>query len=310
LWKCYEIKFNAKSPIHIGYGSKLGIINRTRYYVPGKTIWGAVTATLAREGMENYNPDIYEGVGYFVRKHMIFSYFYPLKDENVLYPNYTDNGFGFGKKDNENFLMSKEEFERDFITSYVSTAIDKSSKTAEESSLHEFELISPVKFIGYLFTDVKENKEYNKGETSISIGRLEKDEILLKIENKGIQLFDSIKNMQVGGERNYGFGQVELCEKKEINKPILYSSNMIVNLDDLSIENDDYLALAHVNTKNLNLNGIKGDLEPLVEREWNSKGAGQNVSDPKICLTPGTKFSSESKIKIECYGLWNNKITK
>ena len=260
--------------------------------------------------MENYNPNIYKNVGDFVKKHMIFSYFYPLKDENVLYPNYTDNGFGFGKKNNENFLMSKEEFERDFITSYVSTAIDKSSKTAEENSLHEFELISPVKFIGYLFTDVKENENYNGEETSIFINKLKKDSIALKIENEKIQLFDSISNIQVGGERNYGFGWLELCEKKEINKPTLYNPNMIVNLTDLSLENDIHIALAHVNTENLNLTDIRGDLEPLVGREWNSGGAGQKVSDAKICLTPGTKFNSKSKIKIGCYGLWNNRIPK
>jgi hypothetical protein len=310
LWKCYELKFKAKSPIHIGYGSKLGIINRTRYYIPGKTIWGAVTAILAREGMEDYKPNIYKNVGNFVKKHMIFSYFYPLKDENVLYPNYTDNGFGFGKKNNESFLMSKEEFERDFITSYVSTAIDKSSKTAEEGSLHEFELIKDKSngketiFAGYLFA--KEGAISN-GNYSV---KFSENGPFIETKDQNFPLFDAIRNVQVGGERNYGFGWFELCEKKEINKPNLYNSNMIVNLTDLSLEDDIHIALAHVNTKNLNLTDIRGDLEPLVGREWNSGGAGQKVSDAKICLTPGTKFNSESKIKIGCYGLWNNRIPK
>ncbi|MEN4006627.1 MAG: RAMP superfamily CRISPR-associated protein [Methanobacteriaceae archaeon] len=129
MWKCYELKFKAKSPIHIGYGSRLGIINRTRYYIPGKTIWGAVTAILARKLMDNYNKELYEIVGDLVKENLIFSYFYPSREETVFYPNYTTEGFGFGSKDYEKFVLAKEEFEKEFITSYISTALEKSSKT-------------------------------------------------------------------------------------------------------------------------------------------------------------------------------------
>lgn len=302
LWKCYELEFKVKSPIHIGYGSKLGIINRTRYYIPGKTIWGAVTATLAREAMKGYEPKLYKYVGDFVRKHMIFSYLYPLKDESVLYPNYTDNGFGFGK-DNENF-MSKEEFERDFVNSYISTAIDISSKTAEENSLHELELISPDKLLGYLFVDLKENKDYN-----ISFVEVGEKEITLRINNNPIKVFDSIETIQVGGERNYGYGQLELQKEniKEKNNPVnLYKSDISVDLNDLALKTPN-LALAHVDIKNLNFENFKGDIEPLIGREWDkssSKGAGQDISDPKICLSPGSKLSSKYGIKIRYYGIW------
>lgn len=302
MWKCYELKFKVKSPIHIGYGSKLGIINRTRYYIPGKTIWGAVTATLAREAMEGYEPKLYEDVGDFVKKHMIFSYFYPLKDKSVLYPNYTDNGFGFG---NNKDFVSKEEFERDFVSSYISTAIDKCSKTAEETSLHEFELISPDGLLGYLFVDLKENKDYN-----ISFVEIGEKEINLKINNNLVKVFDSIETIQVGGERNYGFGQLELQKKKirEKNNPVnLYESDVSVDLNDLTLETTN-LALAHVDIKNLNFENFKGDIEPLVGREWDksssSKGVGQCISDPKICSSPGSKFSSKNEIKIRYYGVW------
>lgn len=305
MWKCYKIKFKTKSPVHIGYGSKLGIINRTRYYIPGKTIWGAVTAILARKMMNNYDANIYRTVGDLVKKNLIFSYFYPTKEETVLYPNYTKDGVGFGSENNEKFVLTKEKFEKEFITSYVSTALDKVSKTAEDGSLHEFELIKNKSngketiFTGYLFA-----KEGNIGNYSVT---LSEDSPFIETKDQNFPLFNAIKNIQVGGERNYGFGRLKLCEKKEINNSNLYNSNMIVNLNDLSVENDGYMALAHVNTENLNLTDIKGDLEPLVGREWGSKGAGQNITNPKICLTPGTKFKS-TKVKIGHFGIWNNRI--
>jgi hypothetical protein len=302
LWKCYELEFKVKTPIHIGYGSKLGIINRTRYYIPGKTMWGAVTATLAREAMEGYEPKLYEDVGEFVREHMIFSYFYPLKDESVLYPNYTDNGFGFGE--NNEYFISKEEFERDFVTSYISTAVDKSSKTAEESSLHEFELILPDNLLGYLFVDLDKNEDYD-----VSFAEIGEKKITLRINNNPIKVFDSIESIQIGGERNYGFGQLELQKKKirEKNNPVnLYDSEVSVDLNNLTSETTN-IALAHVDIKNLNFENFRGDIEPIVGREWDkssNKGAGQCISDPKICLSPGSKFSSKYGVKIGCYGIW------
>ncbi len=278
----------------------MGIVNRTRYYIPGKTIWGAITAILGRKMMKEYNPkiyedvgNIYEDVGNFIMEHMIFSYFYPSNDKGeVLYPKYTKNGLFFGKNN-----LKEEEFEKEFITSYVSTGIDKTSKTAEEGSLHEFELLSPSEFIGYLFMDLEAIN--NK----ISINDNEKIEIQIE------EFFDAIKKIQVGGERNYGFGWLELKDVDEIkNKVNLYDSGISVSLNEdyPSIEkNDEYLALTHVNIEELDLKDVRGDLEPLVGREWNKKGAGQKISNPKICLTPGTKFKSKSPIKIGYFGIWS-----
>jgi len=303
LWKCYEMKFKAKSPIHIGYGSKLGIINRTRYYIPGKTIWGAVTAILARKLMNNYDKELYGIVGDLVKENLIFSYFYPSREETVFYPNYTTEGFGFGSKENGKIVLTKEKFEEEFITSYISTALKKSSKTAEDSSLHEFELIKDKSngketiFTGCLFV-----KEGNIGDYSVNFSE---DKPFIETKDQSFSLFDTIKNIQTGGERNYGFGWLELQDPKiKLDHVNLYSSDISVDLKDLSLNSNEFSALAHVE-KNSNIKNIKGDLEPLVGREWNKRGAGQNINNAKICLTPGSKFKS-MKIKIGHFGIWNN----
>jgi hypothetical protein len=164
----------------------------------------------------------------------------------------------------------------------------------QEGSLHEFELIKDKNgketiFTGYLFA-----KEGNIGDYSVT---LSEDNPFIETNDQNFSLFGAIKNIQVGGERNYGFGWLELLPEdiKQRNKNI-YGSGISIDLsNNLTLNTDDYLALAHVERGNSNLTDIRGDLEPLVGREWNSKGAGQKVSDAKICLTPGTKFNSESK---------------
>ncbi|MFN3528071.1 MAG: RAMP superfamily CRISPR-associated protein [Candidatus Altarchaeaceae archaeon] len=293
-WKCYELKFVAISPIHIGY-RKLGIINQTRCYIPGKTIWGAVSAVLARKAMDKYDEKIYTDIGNFVKEYLKFSYFYLTYNGEVLYPKY-ENGLSFGN-------LTKEEFENKFISSYVSTAVEPSTKTAEDGSLHEFEYIKQgTEFSGYLFAN--DRKDIGVKNTSIFINCLYND-INLTDE---IKLSEIIKEIQVGGERSYGFGWLKLnkFEKcKNDSSCNLYNSGITVNLEDLTIKSEDeFTALSHVDIKDLNFESVQGDIEPFGGREWSKKGAGHKIANPKICLIPGTKFKTHDKIKIGEYGIW------
>lgn len=305
-WKCYELRFKAKSGIHIGY-RKLGIINQTRYFIPGKTMWGAVTAILSRRFMKNYNAKIYEKIGEFVKNHLKFSYFYLVNCGKVLYPKYDEKGLLFGDS------TTKEEFENEFIYSYVSTAVDPASKTAEDGSLHEFEYIKPnVEFCGYLFANDGNGIRFGDNTFLINASN---DDVKL---TQDISLFNIIEKIQVGGERNYGFGWLELkykkfCSSKEVE---MYDSKIKIDLNDLTLkkfESNEIIALSHVAIDNLNFESIRGDIEPFVGREWaEEKGAGQKISDVKICLVPGTKIKLKDDVtlKIGEYGIWskNSKI--
>ena len=314
-WKCYELEYKAKSGIHIGYGSQLGIVSRTRYYIPGKTIWGAVTATLSRRIMENYDAGIYKKIGEFVKHHLIFGYFYPVKGADVLYPNYTEEGFGFGNKGGGEFVMTKEEFEKEFISSYISTALDKNSMTAEEGSLHEFELISQkvkgeeVCFTGYLF--MKEGGiNFGTNKKYIFVKNVGK-ETIMDMGSDNTSLFEAITNILVGGERNYGFGWLNLNEQPIETDEIYGKYKVELNSDYPRIEvKKEMVALSHVLMDgNERIEWIKGDIEPLVGRVWDDergKGAGQKISDVKICLTPRTRFSLErgAGLRVGDFGIW------
>lgn len=303
MWKCYELKYETKSPLHIGYGSQLGIVNRTRYYIPGKTMWGAVTAVLSRRIMQSYDKEIYKKLGEFVTKHLIFSYFYPAKGADIFYPNYTGEGLKFGDK--EKGMMSKEEFERKFITSYVSTAIERGKGAAEEASLHEIELISPVQIVGYLFTDLEKDQGY--AGTNVHVIEVGADKIWIKIEDKGIEIFDAINDIQVGGERIYGFGKLKLIDNEIKQKDKFFDKyELVLSTKKAGVTTEgEIIALSPVLIEDIKrLNSIKGDMEPLVVREWGSKGAGRDVNYHGVALVPGTRFKTDCQIAIDEFCLW------
>ena len=100
-WQPYRLVYQAKSPIHIGYRT-LGFIQRTRYYIPGRALWGAITANLTRAygSYEQYGP-----VGEDVKSSILFSYFYPAPEpDKPLLPCFTADGLMFASPDGKQRL--------------------------------------------------------------------------------------------------------------------------------------------------------------------------------------------------------------
>jgi len=227
-----------------------------------------------------------------------------VKDYPVFLPNYIDDGLRFGK-------ISKEEFEQIFVGSLVSTALEVSTKTAEEGSLHEFEFIKDkvkigesvanVYWIGYLFInmDAKEAKD-DDGKKVYDVIIEETDEDIKIIFAKNgkyhkTHLKNNILNqLFVGGERNYGLGRLKLLELTKETGKIFEKFDLEFNDENPILENNSdknsAIAIAHVK-----LNGLElelGEIEPVVGLEWSDRGAGQEVSTAKICATPGSKLKS------------------
>ncbi len=313
-WNCYLAIFKAKSPVHIGY-KQIGILKTTRYYITGRAMWGAITANLTRALFDTPYPKDYEVVGNFVKENIRTTYFYPaVKEENMInvetdfhvnlneskfgifIPNYDEDGLKFGN-------ILKEEFEQIFIGSFVSTALEVGTKTAEEGSLHEFEFIKDkikidnkilnVYWIGYLF--VKENVKNDK----LKIDKCEEKEVRIKRvdTSKTVGLTQALDLVQVGGERNYGLGRLKLISngfQKITNASKIFGKYDIeLNNKDPILKNLDEnsaTAIAHVKLDGVEL--VLGEIEPIVGLEWSDKGAGQKVSDAKICATPGSKLKS------------------
>ncbi|MFH1859683.1 MAG: hypothetical protein ABH870_01520 [bacterium] len=283
-WKVHKLVYQAKSPIHIGC-HKLGFIQRTRYYITGKAMWGAMTANITRAFHESATAKDYENVGKKLKGDIIPSYFYPATDkENPLIPKFTSEGLKYG-----HYLA--EDFEQLFISSFGQTAIEPANLTAEDETLHETEYIAPVieeggeqkpvYFVGYVFmqtptVDLNGAREWEK-------------------------IKEAIKEIFVGGERRYGFGGLILDSSHSVDKFFEYEVD--TTSGSFKIPKDNPIP-GHLSVEqNVSL---KGDIEPLVGREWGVKdgkvGFGQKISGVEICWVPGSVLIKKEPLKLVEYG--------
>jgi len=301
-WMVFKWTFRLKSPLYVGF-HKVMHFYRTRPYVPGKPLWGALTAKLTPLlGLNDY-----QKVGEFLKKAIRPGYLYSYIESNekseLYYPKYTEKGLMYG-------LLSKYEFEKRFISSMASTAIEAQSLTAEDGMLHEVEFISPytiddgkpVFMSGFIWV-----REFSENEISLSI----KDKIIITCKGKEIEFESQLANrLQLGGERKYGFGLVELHKITEVK-----DSKFNLLPGEWKEENGEVCislkrgnpVWAHVHYfENLK---IKGDIELLVGREWDpDKGAGQKPpKSSDLCWSPGSILCEDKTFKVDEFGIWREK---
>ncbi len=301
-WNCYLTIFKAEAPVHIGY-KQIDILKTTRYYITGRAMWGAITANLTRVLFNYPKVEDYRDIGDFVRENIRTTYFYPAIRKNevedpenwskyetdnylVFLPEYTQEGIKFGEK-------TKEEFEQSFVGSFVSTALDSGTKTAEEGTLHEFEFINnKVKigdktvdtyWVGYLF--VKEKAKNKK----VEIEKCKEENVIIKRvnNNKRVELRNVLSLIHGGGERNYGLGKLKLITMQKAKDKIFGKFDFDLSNEYPIIKNLN-VAIFHIKLSN---NKLKlGEIEPLVGLEWSEKGAGQKISEAIVCAIPGSKI--------------------
>ncbi|WP_156158836.1 RAMP superfamily CRISPR-associated protein [Methanosarcina siciliae] len=322
-YTCFEIRFKAKSPIFIG-SRKIGFIQQARRYIPGKTMWGALTANAARklidEGIK-YNPKVYEEVGKCIERYVKNTYFFPeITDQengniqHTFNPIFTQEGLKYGK-------CSEREFESTFISSFVSTATVGNRNSAMDESLHETEYIlnkvncktldkincgvMQVYWKGYLF--VKEDIS-----EKCSVKNSEKfEEIELGYENTSIKLFEALNEIHVGGDLRYGFGKLELriTEVKKIERTPVFDwflesaeDRLIFNKDN---GNKGVPIFGHLLLDSEKSIKYRGELEPLVGRMYDlKKGFGRYLSSNGVAFVPGTCFEEKiNKIELGSFGL-------
>ncbi|RKX55915.1 MAG: hypothetical protein DRP50_01560 [Thermotoga sp.] len=292
MWKKVNVVFRLKSPLHIGYlPFKGSVVSPTRYYVPGRNLWGAITKRATEHICENPTADDYKNIGKEVIKNFRFSYFYLYDGRTIYFPRYTDEGLKYGD-------ITKTEFEHKFIASFISTEIN-SGGTAKDKSLHEIE------FINNRFRDEKGDL---KGVKIAGFIWVEED---TKIDGEGIVLndkgivikdFNVIKELILGGESKYGFGHVILDSIKiidgktktvevKINKDITLISHLRYDKD-IKFEGD------------MELSTGRGYFYPDIENSQDHPGAV--IDEPKYFLTPGSIILDE----IETEMLWDGTLSK
>jgi hypothetical protein len=300
--------------MHIGAG-KVGNLQRTRPYVAGRNLWGALTARLTRDSDPQGKPDPeeYQTMGRRVHDELTFTYFFPTtdaQDREPLFPRLDVQGnWGYGWQGNGTPRMDPSAFRYHFLSTYASTALDYAATSAQEASLHEVECLTPhtrdgerVYLTGYIF----------------------------QAEDSDLDWQRALRRLQVGGERGYGWGRVEVVPSDQLksSKAPLFGTGHMAHLDGLHVH--VHLAkgqpiLAHTLAVDFEDQGccnddgsprvrgkvphVEGPVEPLVGRETKPDGRfGVHLSQARICHPPGSLVSQDASqdivVQIGPYGVW------
>lgn len=282
-WRNYKVVMQLRSPMHIGWG-KAGNLQRTRPYVTGRVLWGALTMRLTRDAANGNMPASdsreYQKFGEQVHQSLAFTYFFPaLRSENtyqVVWPWENESAFRYR-----------------FLSSYAGTAISNSQQSAAARLLRETEFISP--------------RTIDNGEPVFLIGYIfEKETCTLPWKS-------ALQRLQLGGERGYGFGgigDVLVCKSENgnlfINEIKFHDGGDRPSVSVLASDGFQPRLLAHALTTKLT---AAGEIEPLVGREWRSnqvcaRYAGQHIEFNDVCFAPGSVLSEPTDFVIDKFGLW------
>ncbi|GBD02287.1 hypothetical protein HRbin18_02024 [bacterium HR18] len=161
-WSLYRWVWQVESPLHIGM-APAGMLNRTRLYVPARTLWGALTAELARSKATSF-PD-YKGIGERLKKETRFSYLYPAEEVDgewkAWLPRYREGKGLVWEREDRAKSEKNRAFRMRLLSTRPGTAIAPESNTAHEGTLREFEVVGPywrdemggrpVALVGYVF---------------------------------------------------------------------------------------------------------------------------------------------------------------
>jgi len=297
MWRTINVVFKLKTPLHIGYlPSKSSVVSPTRYYIPGRNLWGAVTKRTAENLFKKPAAHHYKNTGKDIMNNFVFSYFYIYDGKTIYSPSYTDEGIKYG----HDIKITRAEFEHRFIGSQISTAIEPGFSTAKDQSLHEIEFINnkscdktetpeDVKVTGWIW--IKEDAKINNREVDVDAG--------IFIDN-----FNIIQELILGGESKYGFGHVLLDGINKIDPPFE------VEIKDSVTVSSEFL-ISHLKyDKNLN---FMGDLELLAGRGYfdpetqrGGSGPGATISKPQYYFTPGTKLEDKTYFQMR----WDGKLMR
>ncbi len=306
-WSWYELRYRALSPLHIGYHT-LATVQRTRPYVTGRAMWGAVTSRLAQILAEGGKPD-YKKVDREVHQALLFTYLFPClgleakplipwfpSGEKGCEPCFYSKGLG----NIQETSMCAREFERRFIYVTGQTAVAQATQTALDGSLHETEFlahqvlnsngfITPVTFFGYL--GVHANFPHV--------------DVLLK----------AIRELTVGGERSYGCGRLRLASPDEPRRLEGHEKLFDWGAFDADSATVVWPTEVPVPAHVVICDGvpISGDIEPFLGRETAGEGPGKHISVMNPCWVPGSVISSKSPARpftIGDHGIWKVSSTK
>jgi len=284
-WTLYRWAWRVESPLHIGW-TPAGALNRTRLYIPARTMWAALTAEIARRTAGDSFPD-YQRIGRELCEDVRFTYLFPAeKIENrwlAWLPRYEEvYGLRWHREDDQATPLLDRGFRRRLLATHPGTAIDPASDTATKGSLREFEYVlphwrdtkGPVAFVGYVF--VQDRRDLHE-----------------RLRDVG--------ELWVGGEVRYGFGRLR---RMSLDGDIWQPANNCFGIT-LDLEGNDPILLepkfiwAHTLPER---NPVNGGIQEVV-LGWDRGNPYVEVAQ-RPCWMPGSRVASGTRLRVLENGLW------
>lgn len=286
--------WRAEGPVHVGI-SPAGSVNRCRLYVPARTMWGALTAELARHHAASTFPD-YRNWGKKLRETARFSYLYPAEWDGQTWrawlPSF-EAGQGlvwFREDPRARPRLGDRQMRMRLLSTRAATAIHPETDTAAEASLRETECINthwrdesgrpagPLAFKGYVFL---------------------RDAAELVLE---------INTIVIGGDSRYGLGLLRQIESEPAGS--LFDLETEHNSENPSVHTDWLLAHGEVTPQQIGQSeGASGAVVSLrgaheVLCGWDESARGlQCIAGP--LWVPGSRSDSKEKWRITDQGIWS-----
>lgn len=248
-WQAWKLTYQALSPTLVG-GLRFGFIQRTRYYVPGWTLWGAITAALTRAFYTQADAKKYQCVGSFVEQDLLTSYAGILLDGEPALPHWGDEGrLKMG-------TLGLPQFEARFIRSSGQVGLEPATQTAAQGQLHETEVI--VDFDPQTRTRVQWQFTLYLRDGALAAMNWTEDEVR-----------QAIRQLSVGGDRTYGLGSW-LASDPPAREPVSGDAWPIP----LDWNPEEKIMRAHVPVEELQGIEVYGRAETISRLVWQNAETG------------------------------------
>ncbi|GIU92124.1 MAG: hypothetical protein KatS3mg011_1030 [Acidimicrobiia bacterium] len=285
IWQLFRWTWRLDGPLFVGT-SPAGVLNRCRPYIPARTIWGAVTAELAR--VEADDDKRYVQVGDELRKQARFSYLYPAefvdRDWFAWLPEYREREGLVWVREGGGSVHADRRFRRRLLWTRPATAIDPDNDAALDGSLRETECVQPhwrregdspggpVGMVGYVF--IRESKNI-------------------------AERLRALRTLFVGGDTRYGLG----CIVRVAMEPAkaLFGATVDLDREQPCVITDRTLAHA------LASNGAPmcGAQEAIGGWDMTKPRVGRRIHGP--VWTPGSRIPAGDRsphFQIDEHGIW------
>ena len=299
-WEHYRLLLRLESPLHVGF-RKVGNLMQTRRYVPARTLWGALVASLTRSLC---SPPLqrqhFEAFEKFVNDHLRIGYLWPtapchpkgLPEEVLLFP-----------------WDDPELFDYLFLDAYVSTSVDPLGAATEEGSLHQVEFIAPYTR-GPVTVKCRRIPGgipvYLMGDLWIRHPQVNKTAGPCSPPRDLVHTFQNL-SLQLGGERTYGWGRVRVEISKEDGRQLSVSPSWAWKEEPDGIvvtpsNSNPVEAPAHL-LATPSSEGLQGPIEPLTAYRFQHDGF--HLVSPEIAYRPGARVEPGARFRIRPQdGLW------